>query len=519
MAAVNKIDSNITGLRYAEETALKTVSGSAVWRQMEPNSYSDFGGTTTLVPREPIDPSRQRRKGVIVDLDAAAGLNSDVTLDNLKDLGQGFFFADRRDKEVFDAEGSGIDFSSIAASDDSYNRGSGDMSTGNLEAGSLLFAKDFSDAANNGLKEVVSVAATKIVVAESLVDETPAADTGSLTEVGFEFASGDVDIDDTGTFPQLTSSAKDMTEFGIIPGEFVFIGGDAAAEAFTTSANNGFCRVRSVTANAMTFDKTDGTMVAETGTGKTIRLFFGNVLKNETGTLIKRRSYQMERTLGAPDDASPSQIQSQYLTGSVPNELTITAATASKLEMDMSFACLDDEQRTGATGVKSGTRPTLVSADAINTSSDISKIKLAVVDPTDSNPTALFGFATDVTIAINNGVTADKALGVLGGFDTTSGNFEVSGDIEAFFSNVDAVTAVRANSDVTLEIHYVKSNAGITFDMPLIALGDARLNVEKDEPIKIPLSKDAATGASIDPTLDHTLLMSFWSYLPDLADT
>lgn len=527
MAAVNKIDSNITGLRYAEETSLKVVSGSAVWRQLEPNSYGDFGGTTTLVPREPIDPSRQRRKGVIVDLDATGGFNSDVTLDNLKDLGQGFFFADRRDKAVYDGETAAYEFgvsSGVDTTDDSYNLDTGDFTTqGALSAGSLLFAAGFADAANNGLKTVdAAIAATKIQVAENLVTENVAAGTGKLTEVGFQFGSGEVDIDQTSqTLPRLVraSGTKDFTDFGLIPGEYVFIGGDSAGTLFAGSNNNGFCRVKQVAATFIEFDKTDATMTDETGTGLTIQIFFGNVLKNETGTSIVRRSYQLERTLGAPDDALPSEIQSQYLTGSVPNELTITAATASKLEMDMSFACLDDEQRTGATGVKAGTRPTLVSADAINTSSDISKIKLHVFDSADANPTALVAYATDLTISINNNVTADKALGVLGGFDATAGNFEVSGDIEAYFASVEAVSAVRANSDVTLEVHYVKANAGITFDMPLIALGDARLNVEKDEPIKIPLTKDAATGASIDPNMDHTLLMVFWDYLPTLADS
>ena len=43
MAQVNKIDSNVTGLRYCVETALG-VAG-ATWFPLDPNSYSDFGGT------------------------------------------------------------------------------------------------------------------------------------------------------------------------------------------------------------------------------------------------------------------------------------------------------------------------------------------------------------------------------------------------------------------------------------------------------------------------------------------
>ena len=71
------------------------------------------------------------------------------------------------------------------------------------------------------------------------------------------------------------------------------------------------------------------------------------VLKNESDkTLIKRRTYQIERTLGEDDDDE----MSEYLVGAVPNELTINIATADKINIDLSFVALDNEQRDGLTG-------------------------------------------------------------------------------------------------------------------------------------------------------------------------
>ena len=79
MAILNKIDSNVTGLRYAEEDSYQTVSGDEVWVPLEPNSYADFGGQVTTVARNPINPSRQMKKGVVTDLDASGGFETDIT--------------------------------------------------------------------------------------------------------------------------------------------------------------------------------------------------------------------------------------------------------------------------------------------------------------------------------------------------------------------------------------------------------------------------------------------------------
>lgn len=508
MAAVNKIDSNITGLSYAEEESLKVLPITPTWHKLEPNSYSDFGGNLTTIARNPINPSRQRKKGVVTDLDASGAFNTDLTQENIQDLLQGFFFADLRTKNelaVATVDGTNDDFEPTSGGD-------------GYVANDLLFAKGFDDAANNGLHVVTGTpTSTSVEVTTNLV--TGASQSGTISRVGFQFTLGDAEIDASGTLPQLTTSTKDLTELGLIPGEWVFVGGDLTAEQFATPANNGFARVRSITTNAITFDKTSATLVTDNGSGKTIRLFFGRVIKNESDTtLIKRRTYQFERTLGAPDDSNPSQIQSEYLVGSVANQLQLNIATADKITADLSFVSLDNEQRTAATGVKSGNRPPLIEADAFNTSSDFTRIKMAVVSSTNAFPNDLFAFLTEATITINNNVSANKAVGTLGAFDTTAGNFDVSGNATAYFSSIPAIQAVRNNSDITLDFHIVKSNGGITVDIPLITLGDGRANIEQDQPITLPLSMEAATGAKIDSSLDHTLLMVFWDYLPTLAD-
>lgn len=511
MVAVNKIDSNVTGLRIAEESSLGVLPGTPIWVPFEPNSYSDFGGQLTTIARTPISDTRQRKKGVVTDLDASGGFNTDLTQTNLQDILQGFLFASHDNKIEFGGAG---EITGVTTVSDDFQAASG---LDAFLATDLVFAAGFTNAGNNGLHVVSAVAGTALTVTTNLVTETPPS-TATLVQVGFQGAAGDLDVSTAGTLPQITSTALDFTDYDINPGDWIFVGGDSAGLRFTNAANNGFKRVKAVSATALTIDKSDSDMVTEASTTETVQIFFGRTLKNKVGADIIRRTYQLERTLGASDSALPSQIQSEYLVGAVPNEAVFNISQADKINVDLSFIATDNEQRTGATGVKSGTRPSIVESAAFNTSSDFSRIRLALVSDTDEAPDPLFAFVTELTVTISNNLTANKAVGFLGSFDITAGIFAVSASMTAYFSSVAAVAAVRDNADVTLDIAMVKENAGIVLDLPLISLGDGRANIEQDQPITLPLTADAATAAKNDVNMDHTIHFTFFDYLPTLAD-
>lgn len=512
MAAVNKIDSNSTGLRYAVETSLGQLSGSDVWVPLEPNSYSDFGGELTLVARNPINRDRRRRKGVITDLDASGGFNTDFTL-NLQELLQGAFFAQLRRKGEEAVTAVDVD----STNPDEYEVAS---TTGFL-AGSLIFGSGFTNSANNGLKTVTAVTLnTSVEVADgSLVAETPPAD-AKIVVVGYQAVQGDIDVTSTGDFSTYTSTTLDFTTLGLEPGEFIFVGGDASGLRFSNAANNGFKRIRSISQNALVVDKSDATMVTEDNSATsnaTIQFFFGRVLRDRTGTDIVRQTVQLERSLGAPDDGSTDE-QYEYLVGAVLNEVAFNFPTADKATIDLTFIATDNEQRDATDGEKAGTRPDIGSERAFNTSSDFTvRPKMGIVSATSDIVTPLFGYITELTLNINNNASPNKAVGVLGAFDVTAGTFEVSAEITAYFSDIAAVEAVRNSSDVTLHWALVQANKGVAFDIPLIALGNGRLDVEQDEPITLPLDADAADGRDVDSDLNYTLQMVFFDYLPNLA--
>lgn len=507
MALRKKIDSNETGLAFAEETvgAPGTLPVTPAWYPLEPNEYKDFGGELTLLARRPINASRQRKKGSITDLDASGGFNQDLTQENTQNLLQGFMYASLRNKA--NALSSAVSALGFVVPDETL-----------FKARDIVLASGFTTTANNGLKTVTAVdAGTSEVRAAGLaVEAGPPAD-AKVVVVGYVATAGDLAVITTGNFATITSVALDFTTLGLIPGEFIFVGGDSAGLAFATAANNGFKRIRSITANALVIDKSTSPMVAEAGGALTVQLFFGRVLKNELGNLIVRRSYQLERQLGAPDTALPSAVQSEYLVGAFGNEMTINIEQADKINVDYTFVALDNEQRTATTGIKAGDRMTINEADAYNTSTDFNSLRLAIYNGTDEAPDALFAHLLDLAITVNNNVSVNKAVAVLGGFDVTLGVFEVSAEITAYFSTVEAVQAVRNNSDVTVHAAIAKDNAGFVIDLPLAALGDARLEVTIDEPITLPLMMDAATAIKINPETDYTLLWVFFDYLPTIA--
>lgn len=501
----NKINSNVTGLRYAEEETLKTLPTTPVWRPLEPNSYSDFGGQISTVARNPINPSRQRQKGVVTDVEASGGFNQDLTFDNTTRLLQGFFFADAREKvTTAPLNAAAVVITGVTAGTKTYAAATG-LAT--LKVGSLVQVSGFGLTANNGVKTLATVAAGAVTVAEVVVDEAAPPAGAKLETVGFKFPAADVSISLNGALVRLNSAATNLTTLGLVAGEWVFLGGDVANSAFTSNA--GWARIGAVAAAYLEFDKTSWTGQVEAGTGKTIQIFFGTVIKNESDpALIKRRTYHVERTLGS--DANG--VMSEYLVGAVSNELSLNIAQADKVTVDLSFVACDNEQRTGTEGVKAGTRPALDPSDAFNTSSDFSRIKLASVTATDSAPVPLFAFATEMTLSINNNVTPDKAIGVLGAFDTSVGTFEVGGNTTAYFASIEAVQAVRNNEDITIDVIMLKKNKALLFDIPLLSLGDGRLGVEQDNAITLPLETNAA-----ESKFQHTLLFMSFPYLPNLA--
>jgi hypothetical protein len=539
------IDSNKTNLTYAEEASLKVLPTTPVWYPLEPNTYASFGGDLKTTPREPINASRQRAKGTVTDLDVSAGFNLDFVQNQITRLLQGFFFSTAREKFATQPlNGTQVPVTSVLATSgptiQNFNAANGLTPL----VGAIVKSEGFGKNANNTLSRVTISTAAKVTAvshlankpAHALVDEPAPPSTARLRVVGFAL-SGDVKLYGPGsTFgggpviqPFLSSATLNFTTLGLIPGEWVYLGDstDSLADTGATEFNfigtgnvrcRGFCRIGSITATQLTFDisiGSDAWALSGTGDGSIaigasayVSLFFGTVIRNEPAVAdIIRRTYTLQRYLGK---GVGNQDNLESVSGAIPDQFTLNMASNSKLDCDMSFVAMDTAQQ--YTASLPGTYSALSRETAYNTSQDVYAMLLYIINTAATTQAPLFGYATDEKLTINNNASVNKAIGVVGGFEGTVGNFDVSGTLTCYFDDIAAQQAVRNNADVGLTNIFAKQNEGFLIDLPLLTLGLNGLKVEKDKPIMADITQTASPGAQ-----NYTALYNKFHYLPDSA--
>lgn len=517
------VESNVVETRFCRESDLKTLpaSGERMWFLLEPNAYPRFGGEVSRTARAPISATRQRRKGVVSDLAAGAEVEHDFQPDLLNRLLQSLFWARWYEQaDNWQYHNRPVFCTGVLASDDSYNFTTGiptDTYVMVAAARKLVYASGFNVAENNGLKTLASVAQTanKLIVAGSpLTDETPS-EKARVRVVGRSFSESDVSVvvdGASGTF-RIETVGYNMNNLGVKPGQWVFIGGDAATSNFTNAQNRGFARVRRVVASYVEFDRATFTPANSASTGNFVHIYFGPYIKNEADVADRfRHSFHFERELGKNETAEELR---EYVTGAVGSTFELSMPEADKVTCTLAFEALDYETNDGTQTRKSGTRAASASGEPIfNTSTDVLYAELYQV-AADVTPDSVLGYLTDASLAIDNGVQKRGALGVLGGIGHSTGDFEVTMNATAYFTDMTAIQAIRANTTCGAYFIVGGSNHGFVMDFPALTLGDSSAEVAKDEPIMLTFENPAHGSDGLYS--DYTLSMSYFPYLPKIA--
>jgi|GEM_PF-3854247 len=497
------ISTNVTALNIGIESSLNTAP--AVLRGVEPNSYADSGPRFDQIARDVISSRRDRVKGTQVDVKIPFGFQFDWTQTTMLPFLQGVMWNPTVDKAgTAPITGTQVTITSVSSTT-TYNAASGLTTLG--VAGHLVLAESFTNSATNGLKLVASGSSTTVVTT-GLTNETPPAG-AKLTLVGHQFGSADVAATLAGSFATLTSAASAFVTGlpGVAAGEWIIVGGDDANTFFATCPLF-MGRVRTIAAGTIVLDDVitlgGASFSADAGTGKTIQIFTGGKLTNGS----TRQLIHSEVQLGQGATAT----QAMYLTGGVANTLTIGVPSKSKIIGDIAYNCHGYYFKSGESGdeIVSATRTSDAAEDPFNTATDIKALKLSVADD-DSIHDALFAYAVEGSIEINNNVFVENALGVFGPHNIDCGTFFCDLKLNAFFEGTDAMESLAENQNIqcTKVIAQSSTQKGFIFDVPRGTLG-GNVELSKDQSIKAPLTLSGARSR-----FGHTLMINYFAYYPE----
>lgn len=485
---------NNTSLLYSIEATPGALAGSPVWKQMEPNAITSYGATISTVARSPISKNRQRKKGTITDLDSSAEFETDLTLDCFKDFIEGFVCA---------TFSGGVSAKPTAVTATAYTVPA--LATALIQ-NTLVFARGFVNAANNGLKVVGAAGTTTSVpiTGGGLVAETPAVTRNASLEVtGFRFSSGDLQVDAQGN---LTTTTKDLTTLGLTPGQSIWIGGSDSANQFAGTANKGFARVVTIATNKLTLDKKSQVFTTDTGAGKSVDIYFGRFLKNVPVDDPKflDRSYQFE--LAYKDLEAVGTDAYEYSIGNVCNTAAFELPLTNKATVTFGFVGLDTPAPTATRAANAGNPLVPVETSAFNTSADIARLRINKLDET--------GLTTDfksVTFTINNNRGPEKVLGKLGARFMNIGNFEIDIESQLLFTNKGVVEAVRDNTTLSMDFAIRNSDGAMLVDLPAMTLGGG----DREYPVNESILVNTTAQAFGDAVFNASLMVSLFPYAPN----
>lgn len=496
-----RVSTNKVGLSYAKETSLG-VAGSN-WKTLEPNDIGRFGAEISTVARNPIAKDRQRKKGTVTDLDSGVEFTHDATMEVIKDFLASFIMVDptsvggvwglHETNTVTDVDGSGESFGVSAG--------------GALTENTLIYARGFTNSANNGLHEVAATAsATEIVVESDLTTEASPPDGARIDVCGFRTAAGDLDVTSvSGTQVTLGSTALDFTTLGLTVGQAVWFGGTAALNKFSTAANVGFARVLSIAANTLVVDKTSQTWSVEANAAQEVDIYFGPFLRNVAvdHADFAEDSYSFEAAYA--DLEAIGTPAYEYARGNYCNEVAVQLPLTDKAVVNFNFTGTDTEVPTTSqdTGADDPLNP--VQTVAFNTSADIARLRITDVD--EAGLTTCF---KTLNLTLSNNVSPEKCLGTLGASFMNIGNFDVDIEAQTVFSNKEVVSAIRNNTTVTLEFSLRNDDGGMFFDLPSVTLGDGSKELPENESVLI----NTPAQAHEDSTLGTSIGVTLFPYLP-----
>lgn len=502
-----KVNSEHSTLRMALEAAIKTAPATG-WVQVQTEDISEVIPDLETVENDPFSKWAADEKGDHVGLKAMPKFLAPWSLDLMRLIASSMFRSNPvqpggtnqtlyRPTAVVDG-GVGADSFSVPLN-------------GALTAGRIVRTRGFGIAQNNSVfvVDAGSDADSINVPTGSLVAEAAPPANATLDVIGVQGAASDIQLNASGN---LTSATLNFTTLGLVRGMRIIIGDVAVGTRFNTlhASKPQYAFIAATpTANEIQLTRRNFAIAADTGVGKTIRIFWGNHYQNRAGD---DATFYVEPTLhGEVEDLKAATNNTAsiftYLQGLALGSIELTAPLKQRIMAKLNFVALDipDPVLTAnrVAGPASAIDP-LASA-FFDTAIDLEDVKV-----TDSNGD-LIAEVNSWSLTVNHEVEARNIQGEFAGVDHTYGKIRPRAKIQAYFTDWDQIKAARANRDLTWSAMVGNHQGGFSLDMPYTALREPKKGYVRQKPIML----DVDVPGFKDPTTNVVLGMTVFAYVPN----
>lgn len=354
--------------------------------------------------------------------------------------------------------------------------------------GHLLRMTGFAQAANNGLFAVTTGGTTTFTCsAAGFATEASPAAAARVKVAGFQGVSGDITATTTG----LGSTTLNFTTLGLSVGQWIKIGGTGASFRFTgTAADNDWVRITAMTAAALTCDNLPTGWAADTGATKTIRVYFGDLIRNGTAFT----GLEIER--GYLDQPVPTYIIQR---GMIPDQVQHSYTTEAAITGSVSFIGMSGAQGTVANGSTYDAAPTLPVM-----TSNVSVARIAEAGSTIITP----NWCKSLQFTVANNVRMITAVGTVGSATLGVGELGGTGTLDTYFGSNALLAKLMGGTVSNLSVRASAANANgdnqaiiWTFPRVTYTMGSANAG-GKNQDVTLPLSfvtsYDPLTSCEVD---------------------
>lgn len=321
-----------------------------------------------------------------------------------------------------------------------------------FKASMLVRANGFTNAANNQIFKVASSSATTVVgTTLTMTAETAPPATAKLKVVGFQGAAADL----TAAADGIASTILDFTTMGLNVGGWIKIGGtlDVSQFAFLVTAGAkaraaAWARITAIAAHKITCDNLPAGWTTDTGTGKTINIYFGDQIKNG----VTPTTMTIER--GFLDQAAPTYIVNNGMqVGTFTQEITSGdkikgVATLTGLGGSESQVTLDAAPDAVTTGL-------VMAANA-----NVGRLGLNGSQLTAPNWAKAITFQIENNLRVLDAVDSNSPVGI------NDGECTVTGKVTMYFGSDAELAAFYAGTPRPLNARVAKGGQALIYQVP-----------------------------------------------------